>query len=471
MLLRYFYDDKLAHASYMLGCAAAGEALIVDPGRNIDVYLAAAEAEGMKIAGVTETHIHADFVSGSRELAERVGAKLYLSDEGPADWKYGFADSYRHRLLKDGDTWSLGRIRLEAIHTPGHTPEHLSFLVTDTAGADRPMGLFTGDFVFVGDVGRPDLLETAAGVANTKEPGARDLFRSLQRIRKLPDYLQLWPAHGAGSACGKSLGAVPSSTLGYERLFNWAFQVKTEEEFVQAVLEGQPEPPRYFAQMKRVNKAGPAVLGGLPRPPHLPPAHLAELVRSGAVLVDTRRPADFAAGFVPGCLNITLDRSFNTYAGWLLDYERPYYLLVEENSLDEAVTALLRIGLDNLAGFFSLAAIDAWPQQTGLPLATLPQVPPEEAVGPVTAGSVGVLDVRNSSEFTEGHLAPARHIPLGYIPDRLNEIPRDRPLLIYCQSGHRSTIAASLLAKQGFDQLLNLRGGFQAWTAANLPQK
>ena len=219
MLLRYFFDPKLAHASYMVGCQANGEALIVDPGRNIEVYLEAAEREGMRIVAVAETHIHADYVSGAREFAERIGVKLYVSDEGPAEWKYAFAPSYDHQLLKDGDQWKIGNILFEAIFTPGHTPEHMSYLVTDTAGASKPMGLFTGDFVFVGDVGRPDLLEKAAGVANTKEAGARDLYHSIQKLEKLPDYLQIWPSHGAGSACGKALGAIPSSTLGYERLF------------------------------------------------------------------------------------------------------------------------------------------------------------------------------------------------------------------------------------------------------------
>ena len=470
MLLRYFYDQKLAQASYMVGCVTAGEALIVDPGRNVDIYLRAAEAEGMRITGVTETHIHADFVSGSRELAHQADVTLYLSDEGDIDWKYRFVEPYRHRLLKDGDTWLVGNTKFEVIHTPGHTPEHLSFIVTDTAGADKPMGVFTGDFVFVGDVGRPDLLETAAGIAQTKEPGARALFKSIQRFRQLPDYLQLWPAHGAGSACGKTLGAVPSTTLGYERMFNWAFQINTEDEFVKAVLEGQPEPPRYFAVMKRVNKLGPAVLGSLPRPPHLPASRLVGLNTAEIPIIDTRHQTAFAGGFVPGTINIPLARSFNTYAGWLLGYDTPYYLLIDEDNIDEAVTDLIRIGLDNIAGYFDLDAISLWSHHTGKPPATIPQYSIEDAAQKLaTSSELGVLDVRWQDEFVEGHLAQAQHIPLGFIPDRLHEIPADRPLLVYCHTGHRSSIATSLLAAQGWTNIISLRGGYEAWVAAGQP--
>jgi hydroxyacylglutathione hydrolase len=224
MLLRYFFYDKLAHASYLVGCQATGEAIVVDPGREVEPYLAAAEDEDLRIVGVTETHIHADFVSGARELAERTGARLYLSAEGGREWQYQYQDEYDHQLVRDGDSFYVGNLRFAVMHTPGHTPEHIALLVTDTKGADRPMGLFSGDFVLVGDVGRPDLLEKAARVANTAEVGARQMFGSLQRFRQLPDYIQVWPGHGAGSACGKALGAVPSSTVGYEKLFSWAFQ-------------------------------------------------------------------------------------------------------------------------------------------------------------------------------------------------------------------------------------------------------
>ncbi len=268
MLLRYFYDRTLAHASYLVGCQRAKQALIVDPGRDIEQYLEAAKREGMQVVAVAETHIHADYVSGARELADRVGAKLYVSDEGPAEWKYGYAAQYDHCLCKDGDRFELGKIEFEVMHTPGHTPESISFVLTDHGGgADKPMGVFTGDFVFVGSIGRPDLLEQAAGMMGTAESGARQLFYSVERFRELPDHLQVWPAHGAGSACGKGLGAIPSSTVGYEKLFNPALQFSDEEEFVRYILADQPEAPKYFALMKRVNKEGPAVRGELAPPP------------------------------------------------------------------------------------------------------------------------------------------------------------------------------------------------------------
>ena len=228
-----------------------------------------AAKEGLRITHVTETHIHADFVSGSRELAARTGASLYLSDMGDENWKYAYAHEPNVILVRDRDTWMVGNVRVEVMHTPGHTPEHIAFMITDTAGADRPIGVFTGDFLFVGDVGRPDLLEEAAGMVGTKEAGARLQYQSVARFKELPDYLQIWPGHGAGSACGKALGAIPSTTLGYEKLFNPAFQFDAEDAFVAWLLAGQPEAPRYFAQMKKVNKEGPALLATLPSPTHI----------------------------------------------------------------------------------------------------------------------------------------------------------------------------------------------------------
>src|SRR5918999_212009 len=295
VLLQRFYDDKLAQASYLLGCEVSREALVVDPNRDAEQYVRAAKAAEMRITHVAETHIHADFVSGSRELVRRTGARLYLSAEGDDDWRYLYAEQDGATLLKDGDTFDVGTVRVKAWHTPGHTPEHLAFFATDTDAADRPMGIFTGDFVFVGDVGRPDLLERAARVAGTMESAARTLFAALQEFKRLQDYLQVWPGHGAGSACGKSLSAMPQSTVGYELRFNWALAVAKEDEFVRLVLAGQPDPPKYFAEMKRVNRDGPRVLGGFTKPPPVDPVRLHEVLASGAIVVDTRRTADHAA--------------------------------------------------------------------------------------------------------------------------------------------------------------------------------
>ena len=469
MLLRYFYDTKLAQASYLVGCAATGEALVVDPNRDVEQYLRTAESEGMRITHVTETHIHADFVSGGRELAARTGATLYLSDEGGVDWTYAFARQEGAVLLKDRDTFMVGNIRVEAMHTPGHTPEHLSFVITDTAATDRPMGVFTGDFVFVGDVGRPDLLERAANMAGTMEAGARTLYRSLQRFKQLPDYLQIWPGHGAGSACGKSLGAVPQSTLGYEQVTNWGLEEMTEDEFVSRVLAGQPEPPRYFAEMKRVNKQGPRVLGGPRRPPHLPPEMIVEIADRGALVIDTRSADAFAGGHIPGTINIPLTRSFNTWAGWLVPYDREIYLLVEDGArLEEAIQDLLMIGLDRVSGYFLPPALEAWSAE-GRVLGTTQQITPNQLASALEAGRVHVIDVRGASEWESGHVPGVSNFPLGYLEQHLADLPTGRPLAVYCQSGGRSAIAMSVLQAHGIDDVFNLAGGFGAWARAGKP--
>lgn len=467
MLLRYFYDPKLAQASYFVGCQQTGEALVVDPARDVEPYLEAAEAEGMRIVGATETHIHADFVSGSRELAERAGVTLFLSDCGNKDWKYQFADKYDHVLLKDGDIFKIGNVKFEAVHTPGHTPEHTSFLMTDTAGADKPMGLFTGDFVFVGDVGRPDLLEKAAKMADTAEIGARQMFESLKRFKELPDYLQVWPGHGAGSACGKDLGAVPSSTVGYEKLFNWALNQNDAESFVREMLADQPEPPRYFAMMKKVNKEGPPVLGRLSMPEHMPFNRLEQALNDDLPVVDTRTNAAFAASHIPGTVNIPYDYSFTNWAGWLLPYDRSFYLIADHHALAEVTHDLASIGLDNSAGYFETSAIEAW-ASAGHELTCYDVVRPTQIANEVINGGVTLIDVRNQSEWNEGHIPGARHIMLGYLAERAEEIPTDRPVVVHCQTGGRSAIAASILQAKGFSEVANLMGGIRDWRLAGL---
>ncbi|HEX5632334.1 MAG TPA: MBL fold metallo-hydrolase, partial [Gemmatimonadales bacterium] len=340
MFMQRFYDHPLAQASYLIGCAASGEAVVVDPNRDIDQYLEAAQAEGLRITHVTETHIHADFVSGARELAHRTGARRYLSAEGGTDWQYAFAAADGAVLLRDGDALSVGNVRLDVMHTPGHTPEHLAFLVTDTATTDRPIAILSGDFVFVGDVGRPDLLEKAAKVEGTMVAGARALFRSLERFRALPDWLQVWPGHGAGSACGKSLGAIPFTTVGYERIANWGVGTTDEEAFVRTVLEGQPEPPAYFAEMKRINREGPRVLGATLPPPHVDVAAIASALATGTVVIDARPAANHRAGHIPGTLNLPLGRSFTTWAGWLVPYDRDVVLIADGEAAQAAVRDL-----------------------------------------------------------------------------------------------------------------------------------
>jgi hydroxyacylglutathione hydrolase len=465
VFLKRFYDDGLAQASYLIGCAATGEAMVIDANRDVDQYITAAKAEKLEITHVTETHIHADYVSGSRELASRTGAKLFLSAEGGKDWQYAFAKSDGATLVKDGDIIKVGNIRIEAMHTPGHTPEHLSFLVTDTAGASDPMGIVTGDFVFVGDVGRPDLLEKAAKVANTMEAGARTLFHSLERFRTLPDYLQVWPGHGAGSACGKSLGAVPSSTVGYEKRFNWGVGTTNEQDFVAMVLAGQPEPPLYFAEMKRINRDGPPILGGFKVPPCADRAALADALGQRAVVVDMRPAADFARGHIPGTINIPLNKSFSTWAGWLVRYDQQIHLIGTEADVTKAVRELAMIGLDTVTAWYEPMVIAQW-MDAGSTLGTVAKTDVAALAPRLARGEVTVLDVRNRSEFEAGHLPGALHIPVGHLSARLAEIPRDKPIIVQCQSGSRSAIATSVLQKLGIANAADLTGGFVAWNRA-----
>ena len=459
MYLRQIYHDELAQASYLLGCQATGEALVIDPNRNTEQYCALAERAGLRITAVTETHIHADYVSGARELAARTGAQLYLSDMGTAAWKYAYAADAGAVLLRDGDRFMIGNIRLEVIHSPGHTPEHLAFLVTDTANACLPMGLLSGDFVFVGDVGRPDLLERAAGVSGTMEGAARQLFGSLQRFRGLPDYLQVWPGHGAGSACGKALGAVPQSTVGYEKAINWAFDIREEPAFVQAVLDGQPDPPPYFAQMKRVNKEGPA-----PRPtsplPALDAAQLDAALAGAMVVVDTRPADDYAAGHLPGTLNIPAGGGFLSWAGWLLPYDRPVALIAAPGQAEALRAELQLIGIDDVAGFWAPGAL------AGRELARYTRIGAAEAAALAAADDTLLLDVRTAAEYAAGHLPGSINIPLGRLPRRLAELPRRASTLVYCQGGSRSPIAASVLQARGWGEIVEMRDGYEGWQAA-----
>ena len=469
MFFRQFYDQPLAQASYLIGCQATGEAIVVDPLRDITPYVQAAAAEGLRITHVTETHIHADFVSGARELAAATGAALFLSAEGGTDWQYRFAAADGATLVHDGDRIRVGNIELRVMHTPGHTPEHISFVVTDTPRAAGPMGVLTGDFVFVGDVGRPDLLERAAGIANTMEAGAHDLYRSLERFRALPDHLQVWPAHGAGSACGKALGAVPSSTVGYEKLSNWGVAETDEGRFVTNVLDGQPEPPRYFAEMKRINRDGPRVLGGMPTPARLDAGSITGLA-ARSWLIDLRTARAFAEAHVPGALSVPYGRSFSTWVGSLVPYDVDLVLIAPSAGDDapppmvlSAAHDLALIGMDRVIGWIDApAALGAW-QQAGNAVGTVDQLTVTQLADwrgePLT-----VIDVRGESEWREGHVPGAVHIPLGDLANHLAELPTTA-LVVQCQSGARSAVAASLLKRLGRADVRNLVGGYAAWSA------
>ncbi|MEM6336008.1 MAG: MBL fold metallo-hydrolase, partial [Bacteroidota bacterium] len=447
MLFRQYVDPKLAQYAYLIGCQKTKEALLIDPERDIDRYLEAARSEGLSITAVAETHIHADFLSGARELAQQQGTKLYLSAEGEANgWGSGWAKSagYDVTFLCDGDSFMVGNIELQAIHTPGHTPEHLSFVVIDRgSGATTPIGVVTGDFVFVGDLGRPDLLEQAAGMHGLQEPSARTLFASLPKFTALHDYLQVWPAHGAGSACGKSLGAVPISTVGYEKLYNASLNAAAlgENAFVDAILDGQPEPPTYFARMKRTNRDGVPVLGSLPEPTALTAEQFRPLAEDQRTLViDTRLDRSlFMRKHVPGALYAPMNKSFNTVVGSLVqDETTPLVLIIDESQIEEAVRDLVRIGYDEVAGYVTPSTLAQY-FETGGPHASIPEITFKDVARMQMDAGHMVVDVRYASEFASAHVPDAVNASYTRLPDYLRtRIPEGRVLLVHCASGARA---------------------------------
>ena len=465
MLFRQIEDPKLAQYAYLIGCQRTGEAIVFDPERDVDRYVDAAAREGLRIVAVAETHIHADFLSGARELAERIGAHVYVSGEGGPDWQSKWVAGYAHTLLRDGTEFRIGNILFRAVHTPGHTPEHVSYLVTDVGGgATAPMGMITGDFVFVGDLGRPDLLESAAGQQGVAEPSARTLWRSAREFVKLPAYLQVWPAHGAGSACGKALGAIPQSTVGYEVANSPVLRlVGDEAAFVQDILSGQPEPPPYFARMKVQNRDGVPVLGAMPAPPMVTDlaAHAAEWERPGTVVVDTRPWAAFRAGHLPGAIQAPVGKMLPTVVGAYVKPDERIVLVCEPSRAPDIVRDLVRIGYDR---FLAVVPPDALAGAASL--GTSPEVTVQEANA--QRRDSFVLDVRGAGEHAAGALADALNIAYTRLAPRIAELPRDRRILVHCALGGRSAAATSMLRRLGFDAV-NVAGGFEAWKKAGLP--
>ena len=460
MFFQHIYDKSLAQASYLIGCQAKGEAIVIDAKRDIDTYLAIAKENNLKITHITETHIHADFLSGSRELAAVTGAELYLSDEGGKDWQYEFP----HVGLKNGDTIEVGNLTLKVIHTPGHTPESISFLLTDHPATDEPVMIFTGDFVFVGDIGRPDLLEKAAGIIGTQEKGAKEMYHSVQDFSKLPEFIQVWPGHGAGSACGKSLGAVPSSTVGYEKIRNWAFQYEDNEEgFVNYLLEGQPEPPKYFAMMKKLNKVERPLLPEVPKQKKLSKKEFLNAYNDGVKVIDTRNKVDFAKVFIPASINIQDNNSFSTWMGWLIDYSEPFILVAQDHQMEDLARKLMRIGMDQMMGYFD--DID----HLELELQKADVIDIEEFKSYLNKDHIQIVDVRGKTEFDEGHIEGAENIFVGTLPDNLYKMSKDKSVVIHCQSGDRAAIAYSILKKNGFNNVKNYSGGMSEWLDNNNP--
>ncbi len=473
MLFRSYTDSNLAQNAYLIGCQKTKEALIIDPLRDIDQYIAQAEAEGLRIVAVAETHIHADFLSGAREFAEQTGAHLYLSAEGEDDgWGSAWAkgSDYDVTFLRDGDQFSVGNIDLKAVHTPGHTPEHLSYVVTDRgSGATTPIGVVTGDFVFVGDLGRPDLLEQAAGMHGVQEDAARTLFHSLPRFTQLEEHLQVWPGHGAGSACGKALGAVPMTTVGYEKRYNASLGAAEggEDAFVSAILDGQPEPQMYFARMKQQNRDGVPLLGQVPNPSRLPSDELSAFSKDeDGVVIDTRTDRSaFMASHVPRSLHAPLGKNLPAFVGSLLtDETTPIVLVVEKDQVDGAVRDLVRIGYDAIVGFVTPADLADYFADGGVS-ASIPERTFDDLdqLQAETGGSV--LDVRYASEHQGGHVPGAVNASYTRLPDYMDSsVPDHGPLIVHCQSGVRAAAASAYLARQGRD-VIYINDGFPSFAA------
>lgn len=463
MLLERIYDEDLAHASYLIGCQAKGEAVVVDPRRDITVYLDIAMKNNMRITAVTETHIHADYLSGTRELAAATGAIVYISDEGGTDWTYGddFVGAIR---MKHGHEIQLGKILIEALHTPGHTPEHMSFLVTDGAQADEPGFILTGDFVFVGDLGRPDLLDEAAGFVDTRFAGAKDLFASLRdHFLTLPDYVQVHPAHGSGSACGKALGAIPSSTVGYERAFSWWAKYlhnNDEQGFIDELLSGQPDAHAYFGRMKLQNKMGPAIIGD---PVDLIEYTTAELTKAldddSVIFVDTRHNSQVHRGTIKDSLNIPGIEKAASYGAWVynpdVETRGLVFLAASKAEAEQFNNHLVRVGIDTVRGYITTLK--------GLDLVKPALITPGQLED---SNHIMILDVRNKTEYSQGHIPGAQQLSGGRVLWNLNSIPAPDTgtIVTYCQSGVRNCVVASALRLEGYN-VAELQGSYQAWSS------
>jgi len=452
VLFRQIADPDLSQYTYLVGCQQTGEALLIDPERDIDRYDRIAADEGLRITAVAETHIHADFLSGAREYAERPDVRIILSKAGPPEWQYAWAGDGRasYTLVADGDRFSIGHIDIDVRHTPGHTPEHVVFVVTDRGGgANTPIGVATGDFLFVGDVGRPDLLESAAGQPGAMRPAAAQLQASLAIVGTWPEFLQVWPGHGAGSACGKAIGAIPLSTVGYERRFNGVLSLANESPaaFVDAILSGQPEPPAYFARMKRLNRDGVAVLGTLPAPPRL--TVTAVVADSSLLVLDTRidRRA-FMDAHLPGSLYAPATRQFTMATGAFVEPGQRLVLLADPSDVEALVRQLVRIGLDDVVGWIASEDFVVWRAAGGV-TASVARTTFADAGAP---GEDSVwIDVRGAAEAASAHVQGALQIAQGRLALEIDRIPRGRPVTVHCATGGRAALASAYLQRRGFD--------------------
>lgn len=458
MIIERLFDPDLAHAAWLIGCQKTKQAIVIDPARDIDRYIAAASLRKLKIVAVTETHIHADFLSGSESLACVTDATCYLSNEGDADWQYNWVteSAANCKLIGDGDEFWIGDIKLQVIHTPGHTPEHICFLVFDV-GEEDPIGIISGDFVFVGDLGRPDLLETAAGIEGSMEASAKRLYESSLAFNSLDDFVQVWPAHGAGSACGKALGAVPQSTVGYEKRTNPPLQLLNDmQAFVSYMLSEQPEPPRYFAKMKQMNRDGVPRMDVLPSLNEIKsPEELVKAAES-ATVIDTRPWNEVREGHIRGTIWSQANGDFHRFAGSFVELDEPIILIATHDTIDRALRNAVRIGLDNLIGFATPEILN---QVNGLE--TMDEV---DAQTLTAMKEPNVIDARKRDEHDGGCVDGAVHFAHTQIMGHLNHIEKDVPWVIHCQGGTRSAATCMALKKKGY-QVVNLAGGYRGWKA------
>jgi len=459
MYFKQFYLACLAHASYLIG--SNGEAAVIDPQRDVDEYIEEAEAHGLEIKYVIETHLHADFVSGHQEIAARTGAQIIFGEQAYAE--------FEHQKVKDGDEIKLGEVSLRFLETPGHTPEGISILVTEAATSNQPQKVLTGDTLFIGDVGRPDL---AGGRGYTPQQMAGMLYDSLhEKLLKLSDDVEVYPAHGAGSMCGKNMSKETSSTIGEQRKFNYALKPMSREEFIDIMTADLPEAPAYFPKDAEINRSGARDLAELAPPKPLGPSAVAELRDSGYLLLDIRSAQDFGTAHIQGSVNIGLGGQFAMWAGSLIPFTDEILIIADTNAqVDEAVVRLARVGIENVRGYLE-GGLEAW-RNAGLPVTSIKQVTVDQLSDLLKNQSLRqVIDVRRSMEYQSGHVPGALTSPLAGIGKNVSTLQVDpnEPTAVICAGGYRSSAAASLLESRGFKNLLNVTGGTSAWVNAGLP--
>ena len=458
MYFKQFYLGCLAHASYLVG--SEGEAAVVDPQRDVDEYLAEADARGLRIKYVIETHLHADFVSGHQELAARTGAQIIIGEKARA--------AFDHRAVQDGEEIRMGKVVLRFMETPGHTPEGICVLITETEVSDQPQKILTGDTLFIGDVGRPDL---AGGQGYTPQVMSEMMYDTLHgKLLKLPDEVEVYPAHGAGSMCGRNMSDEKSSTIGEQRKFNYALRPMSKEDFVRLMTIDLPDQPVYFSKDAEINRAGARELSELSTPVELSAHEVLSLQTSGHVLLDVRSGAEFGAGHVPGSVNIGLSGQFAMWAGSLIPLNAAIVIIADTTEqVDESVVRLARVGIENVKGYLK-GGVQSW-REAGLPFDAIQQVSVDQLKEQIANRDLQIVDVRRPAEYGNGHVPRAVNAPLAALDTAIGQLPlrKDKPTAVICAGGYRSSAAASLLQQQGFTNLINVAGGTGAWINAGYP--